>query len=187
MAGHTLSTKDYFLGLDERLSAAKKQKALYSAIVNAPFYDPMTALDYDLGIVVLLLADPANNNIDRVALSDTYSAKGAVGMSPKPFSEIKIPLNHKENLIARAIASNKPQQTADWKYLFTPALTAKEAHFNQAGAGIEASVIYPLDKKIGGALIYSLYQPLMNLDTRHMVFMAKYAKLVSEHLAKLAS
>lgn len=184
MTGHTLNNTDYFKGLDQRLSSAKTKKTLHKAITNAPFYNPMTALDYDLGIVVLLLANKAHNTIDRIALSDTYSAKGAVKMSAKPFTDIKIPLNHNVNLIAKAIASNKPQQTADWNYLFTPALTADEAHFNQAGAGIEASMIYPLDRKIGGALIFSLYQPLSNIETKHKVFMAEYTKLVSEYLGK---
>src|SRR5207253_8708356 len=67
----------------------------------------------------------------------TPAADGAVKMSEKPFADIKIPLAHKRNIIAKAIASGEPQMTADWELLFVPALSAQAARYNQAGAGIE--------------------------------------------------
>lgn len=172
--------------IEQRLKHAKTKQALYTETVNAPFCDKLIALDYDLGVVVLLLVNPDTQMIDRIALSDTYSAEGAVRMSAKPFHEIKIPLGHPENLIAQAINQRTPQQTSDWKYLFVPALTPKEARFNQAGAGIEASVIYPLDLIRGGAIIFSLYQPLSSLEDKHHVFMARFAKMAASYLAKLS-
>lgn len=102
-----------------------------------------------------------------------------------PFHEIKIPLDHTSNIIARAISEKQPQQTNDWQYLFTPALSKKDAHMNQAGAGVESSVVYPLDVPHGGALIFSLYQPLDLLTQKHHNFMKHYASFVSQQLNQL--
>ncbi len=184
MEDKSIDSAAYFRELKALLKAAPIGHKLYEAIVNAPFHDQMAALDLDLGIIVLLLVNSETKTIDRIALSDTYSAQGAVRMSIKPFNKIKIPLGDKSNLIARAIDSGQPQQTADWKYLFAPALSSRDARFNQAGSGIEASSIYPLAIKDGGALIFSSYQPLSNQSDAHKTFMQNYAKLASQQLAK---
>jgi hypothetical protein len=153
--------------------------------VNAPFHNPVLSTSFDLGIVVLLLADPATQTINRVALSDTDAAIGAVKMSEKPFHEIKIPLNHSHNIIAQAIATGKPHYTSDWQYLFVPAMSAQAARFNQAGAGIECSHVYPLiGVQSGGALIFSYYQPAANITLRHKEFMQAYTDLAAQALQK---
>ncbi len=172
----------YFDRLSELLASATSKTALYEAVVNAPFHDLVQATHLDMGIVVLLLVNPNTHSIDRIALSDTEQAKGAVKMSEKPFSSIKIPLNHTGNLIAKVIASHKPQATSDWKDLFVPALGTQAARFNQAGGGIECSFIYPLTANHGGALIFSYYQPLSNIGAIHKAFMAKYRDIVDQRL-----
>jgi hypothetical protein len=131
---------------------------------------------------VFLLVNKKTGNIDRVALSDTNSAKGAVNISDKPFKEIKIPLDYTKNIIAKAIASTKPQATSDWKYLFTPDLSSSSARFNQAGAGIECSHVYPLTARDGGALIFSFYQPMDQIGTKQHAFMDRYSNLVDSYL-----
>jgi hypothetical protein len=168
--------------LAKQLKKAKTTEQLHQAIVNAPFSDPLAAALLDLGVVVLLLVNKKTQTIDRVALSDTYSAKGAVRMSAKPFHDIKIPVDYKQDYVARTIASAKPHATNDWKYLFIPALTTKDAHFNQAGAGIESSTVYPLPLKQGGALIFSFYQPVASITKKHHAFMQSYCALVSTYL-----
>lgn len=174
----------YLSKISDLLNAAKNQKDLYRTIVNAPFHDPLFSTQLDLGVVVLLLVNDASKTIDRIALSDTYSANGAVRMSPKPFKEIRIPINNSENIIAQAIKSKQPKQTRDWKDLFVPDLTPQEARFNQAGAGIECSIVYPLSKdKVTGALIFSMYQPLDQIDARHHDFMSKFAALVESKIS----
>lgn len=174
----------YFQRLGKLLSEAPTKKALHKAVVNAPFSDPLKAATLDLGVVVLLLVNDETDTIDRVALSNTYSAQGAVQMSAKPFNHIKVPLGHPDNIIARAIASGQPQQTYDWPDLFVPALTPKQARLNQAGAGIECSAVYPLpDANGGGALIFSFHQPLTEINDKHHAFMAAYTKLVSGALS----
>jgi hypothetical protein len=182
MFSHTESDVYYSL-LGRMLNSAKTDKDLFETIVNAPFSDRRRSALMGLGIVVLLLVNKTTRTIDRVALSDTDLAKGAVRMSVKPFHDIRIPLNYKGNFIAEAIRSERYQQTSDWQYLFAPELTAEEARLNQAGAGISCSFVYPLiDARSGGALIFSYYLPLDKFEPEHHEFMRSYAKLAARVL-----
>lgn len=173
----------YFVQINKLLKAAQGDKALFNAIVNAPFYDKIRTTSIDLGIIVLLLVNKQTGMIDRVALSQTESAVGTVRMSEKPFHEIRIPLGHPENLIARAIETGKPQMVADWKYLFIPAMDPKAARFNQAGGGIEVSYVQPIKARGGGALIFSFYQISSNIGPEHHTFMDAYAAMVDAVLS----
>ncbi len=157
-------------------------QALNQLIVNAPFRDALYATSLDLGIVVLLRIDEHTGMINRVALSDTRLATEAVRASAKPFKDIQIPSDTEDNIIAMAIREQRSVATEVWKALFTPALTESEARRNQTSAGIECSVVYPLDTTPGGALIFSFYQPERNLGTVHKNFMVAYSELVSRAL-----
>ncbi len=173
----------YYKQLKALLNAAQNKEGLYEAIVNAPFRDRLKATEIDLGILVLLMVNSKTKNIDRIALSDTEHAEGAVNMSAKPFKAIKIPMDDEDNIIAKAIRSGQPQMTTDWKYLFVPAMTARQARFNQAGAGIECSIVYPLrGLKHGGAMIFSFFQPPENFTNEHKAFADAYSKLVADKL-----
>lgn len=178
------TVKDYVATIEGQLVAAKTKKSLYKAIVNAPFTDRLLATQWSLGIVVLLLVNEKTNTIDRIALSHTELAQGAVNMSAKKFGEIRIPLNYEENIIAKAIKTGKPQQTHDWKYLFIPDLTPQQARFNQAGAGIDGSVVYPLKGAAQGALIFSYFNLLHKLNPEQREFMKAYRNMVSVRLNK---
>lgn len=165
---------------------ASSRQAFHQAVVDAPFHDAFTAISIDLGITVLLLVNRAEGMIDRIALSKTAMADRAVEMSAKPFAEIRIPLNHPRNIIAKAIKTGQLQQTDDWPVLFVPALTAQQARFNQAGAGIECSVVHPLKVRDGGAMIFSFFQPPQNLTKDHYRFVHDYSALVSRSLSRQA-
>jgi len=173
----------YFQNLDNILRTATDDSELFHAIVNAPFHDRVSATHIDLGIVVLLLVNEAENTIDRIALSNTEQAAGAVKMSEKPFREIKIPFDCDENAIVHAIKTNQQQTVTDWQYLFVPALNPRAARFNQAGAGIECSHVYPLNVRGGGAIIFSFYQENKNIVQEHREFMEGYIELVNRRLA----
>lgn len=170
--------------LSDILSVAKNDAQLFRLIVNAPFHDMVKATELDLGIVVFLQVNKKTGTIDRIALSDTEAAAGAVRMYEKPFHEIKIPIGHPENAIARAITTGAPQFVSDWKYLFVPALDARAARFNQAGAGIEFSTVIPLKSRDGGALIFSYFQINTNIRQPHHMFMQAYAEIVDRALAR---
>lgn len=159
-----------------------KQQSLYQEIVNAPFANKYKVTSLDLGIVVLLLVNPETQTIDRIALSNTEHAKGALRMSEKKFHEIKIPLKNKTNIIPIAINGGKPQHTDDWYFLFTPELNAKSARFNQTGAGIACSFVYPFDALHGGALIFSYFQPFMKITPAHKRFMSQHTKWTNQLL-----
>lgn len=157
---------------------------LFQQIVDAPFEDKFQATNLDLGIVVLLLVDHSAETIDRIALSNTEQALGAVRMSEKKFHEIRIPLHHKTNTLSVALQTQKPQHTDDWYFLFTPVLSAQSARFNQTGAAIACSFVYPLDNG-KGALIFSYYQPFIFIKPKHRKYMKQYAAQVSNQLADL--
>jgi hypothetical protein len=176
-------SNSYMLEMQARLAGAKTDKGLFEAIVNSPFNAKAKGIPLGLGVVVLLLVNKQTDTIDRIALSDTEPARGAVEYSVKPFHEIKIPLKHTKNIVAAAINSGSHQIASDWRYLFTPALSAQEARFNQAGAGIATSIVYPLpDARDGGALIFSYFIPEDQITSEHHHFMADYAKLAAKCL-----
>lgn len=177
----------YFVELEKQLQAAKDDSELFQAIVNAPFHNKLMTTKLGLGVTVLLLVDSENRTVDRIALSNTFQAEGAVQMSAKPFNEIRIPYDYDQNYIVQAIKSNEYRHTDDWQYMFIPELTPQEARFNQAGAGIDCSVIYPLSgARDGGAMIFSYFEPLQNIGPEQHNFMRRYTKLVAEVLQRLA-
>ncbi|MBC7707765.1 hypothetical protein H7Y63_00900 [Polaromonas sp.] len=177
-----LATID-FDAIRVKLQSKTTADAQNKLIVNAPFeYKVATALLF-LGIVVLLKVDDDGVNISRIALSDTELANNTAEVSYVPFNEIKIPLEHPENIISIAIRTGKPQDTTDWKYLFEPALTPEQARLNQASGGIAYSAVYPLvgvDK--GAAIIFSYYQYMQNIGSSQRAFMQQYSQIVTDAL-----
>lgn len=177
----------YFTKLEKTLMGARTRKKLYHEIANAPFCDKYMTTRLGLGIVVFLKVNPETNTIDRISLSDTEPAKGAVQMSAKRFDAIKIPLDNKKNIIAKTIRSGRSHKTDDWQYLFIPDLTPEQARFNQAGAGIDGSIVYPVSCSLAkGALIFSYFQQLPKLSEAANSYMDRYAALVCKALQALA-
>ncbi|GAC1391857.1 MAG: hypothetical protein NVSMB46_05910 [Candidatus Saccharimonadales bacterium] len=182
---HLLPEDDYYIELESMLGKALTPQDLYQAIVNTPFVNKHKMTLLDLGIIVLLIVNRETNTIDRIALSNTDLAKETVNISAKPFSEIKIPRDNKENAIALAIKEKAPIKVHDWKYLFTPSLTAEEARFNQAGGGIGCSVVFPFSYKDGAALIFSYFQIPDKIKRKHFNFMKHYSSIVENKLNQL--
>jgi len=157
-------------------------------VVDAPFADKIHAVQCDLGITVLLLVNKKTKTIDRIALSNTELAKKALEITAVPFHEIKIPVSSTSNAIATAIHTQKLQKVSDWKYLFTPVMTAKASRFNQANAGIGCSMVVPLhDCHDGAAMIFSFYQQPEKINHRHVDFAKAYAALVGDLLRTRSS
>lgn len=174
--------------LRQKLASVTRRQDVFRMVVDAPFEFKVEAAMLNLGIIVLLLVDKATRMIDRVALSNTELAKGTTDMSVKRFEDIKIPLDYPDNIIAKAIRTQRPQRTTDWRYLFEPALTAREARLNQAGGAIACSVVYPLPRTLdGGALIFSYYQYPDQIGSAQRAFMKRYAAMVAERLQGLKS
>lgn len=177
-----------FLLITHSLDESFSRDTLFKTIVNTPFDDRLQATELGLGIVVLLLVNSKDHTLDRVALSDTERAQEAQKISAKPFHEIRIPLDYKENLLIDVVDELKPQFTDDWAGMFVPELSPEEARFNQAGASIACSAIYPLipfgTEDAIGAMIFSYFEPLEKLGEKHRAFMRAYADTVSSKLVQ---
>lgn len=177
-----------FLQITHSLDEHITRDALLQAIVDVPFTDKLHATELGLGIMVLLLVNEKEGTLDRIALSNTERAKDAQDISAKPFHEIRIPLDRDDNQLVTAINSHQPQFTDDWATMFVPELTPEEARFNQAGAGIACSALYPLvtfgQEKACGALIFSYFEPLSTIDDIHRAFMETYADTVAAKLVE---
>jgi hypothetical protein len=182
---NTVDAGIYLEELEKLLKTAKSRKQLYQTIVDAPFHNRVMTGRLGLGITVLLLVNEKESCIDRIALARTELARGTVDMSAKPFREIRIPLKDRDNFISIAIRRKHYMITSDWQFLFVPALTPQQARFNQAGGGIACSVVYPLDIKPGGAMIFSYYEPVERIGSSHHGFMRDYCRLVAKCLNSL--
>ncbi len=180
----TVTTTDQLNRIESVFEAAKDDRALFSAIVNTPFQilQVETAFLF-LGIVVFLQVNKETGMIDRIALSNTELAQNTTEVSTVPFSEIKIPVNHDENIISRAIQTGEPQDTIDWKFLFEPAMSPEQARLNQASGGIAYSAVYPLPARNGGAMIFSYYQYQSEIGKPQHDFMGMYAGIVNKYLS----
>jgi hypothetical protein len=178
---HIPVREQYYSQIEAIIGSARNERQLYEAAVEAPFHDRAVTTMLGLGIVVLLLVDAKTRNINRIAISKNEMTQGTFSMTTKPFHEIKIPLDNKENYIAIAIRSGHYMITSDWQYLFTPELSPEDSRFNQAGGGIACSAIYPLKGvKNGGALIFSFYEHLDKIGPEHHKFMKRYAELITK-------
>jgi hypothetical protein len=165
--------------LEQQLQKEQTSPNLLQRIVDMPFADKLLCAYLDLGIVVLLSINHTQRTIDRVALSNTDLAAGAVTVSEKPFHEIRIPLGNQDNAIARAVRTKQTQLVTDWYELFTPELSAESARRNQLAASIESSIVVPHKE---GAVIFSLFQPAANIDKQHFHFVEGYTRIVSKLL-----
>ena len=170
--------------LQQVLDTATDFETLKDLIVNAPFEQPLAATFLFLGFLTLLITNQQTGLIDRISVSNTELADNTQLVSVVKFEDIKVPLDNQENIIARAIRDQKPYDTTDWYYTFTPALTAEQARLNQASGGIAYSAVFPLTFENGGVLSFSYYQYAENIGPAQRDFMQAYSTIVSAALAK---
>jgi hypothetical protein len=176
--------ESYILELKRILEAAKSETQLYESIVNAPFYNKRVTTMMGLGFLSFVLINRTTKTIDRIAISKTDLAQGALDITVKPFRDLKVPIGYKGNAVAEAIRSGRYQQTNDWDYLLKPSLKPEEARLNQAAAGIASSFVYPLTgAKNPGAIIFQYFITLDKIESVHREFMFRYTKLVSQALS----
>jgi hypothetical protein len=181
----TNSDGDYFESLADELAGIKGIKELYQRIVDLPFEDRRRATMLSMEHMILVLVNKKTQTIDRIALSDTESARRAVFYSVLPFEAIKIPLSNKENYLGIAIRTHQVMATSDWKDTFTPVLTPDQARMNQAGAGAGCTIVYPLEGVgDGAAFAFSFYEPLTKISKHHHDFMREYTKVAAHELKK---
>src|ERR1019366_8897907 len=105
--------------LKKALATPKDDLGLFRVIVNAPFDQKLESAFMFLGILVLLLVNKETGTIDRIAMSDNEMTENINKVSVVPFKKIKIPLNDKDNIIVRALATGIPQDTTDWRFIYS--------------------------------------------------------------------
>lgn len=160
----------------------KSRKELYTAVVDAPFRS-MLPVELDLGAIVLLVTNEKTGCIERVALSKTASAEGAVNASAVPFHNISIPRDYEASAHVQALNSKKPVIVTDWHTLFTPVLSPLQSRDNQAGAGIACSIVSPyFGRRHEGTIIYSFYVTQEAITDAHWAFIEAYTRLVASVL-----
>jgi hypothetical protein len=182
MSGPHIRIDDsYYDELESILQSIKSRQKFYQMIVDAPFENKLNSTLLGLGFLAFLLVNKEKGTLDRITISDTYSARGAIDMTATAFNDMKVPLNHKGNIVLTAIKTGRYQQTNDWHYLTDPAVTAEDSRFNQAAAGISSSFVYPTNStKPAGAIIFQYYLPMPEIEKMHHDFMFRYIKLVSK-------
>jgi hypothetical protein len=161
---------------------SKMKKGDYQSLVDAPF-TTFAPVSIDLGAIVLIFKNDATQTFDRIALSRTEPAAGAVRASNKPFRNIRIPFHTKDNAIVEAYETGNKQVVTDWKYLFNPELSTEEARDNQRGAGVQTSVVQPFSgSNVDGALIFSFLCPETALTEEHIDFIDTFQLLIEHFL-----
>lgn len=175
--------------LSRSLAAVDSFEDLKMTIVNHPFSNQYLTAHFALGIIVLLIRNDTSATLDRVAISNTEMAHGAMNISTVPFRDIKIPLDYEDNILVKALTTQKMQITDDWSEMFSPVLSPVEAQLNQSGAGVGSSAIQPLvsptTNRSFGALIFSYYEPAYHIGREHAAFMRKYAEIVMDRITSL--
>lgn len=170
----------YIKDLCEILDNAESDQDFLQKIVDAPFEDRLRSTLLGLGFLAFLRVNKKDHMLDRITISDTATSRGAINMTNKPFHDMKVPLNHKGNIVLTAIATGHYQQTSDWHLLTDPAVTAEESRMNQAAAGIATSIVYPLmNIKPKGAIIFQYYLNMGEITPQQHNFMFRYIKAVT--------
>lgn len=109
-------------------------------------------------LAVILLLDKKNNNLARLAISETdLIIQAESKLNQKLFGE-KIPLTESENLIARAVKTRRMQITHGLNKTLIPHFTTEQSLIVQGIIGINASFVYPLIVRgeIIGAMVISI-------------------------------
>ena len=164
----------------ERTVQSTPLSRLPQVLVDAPFATEHV-IDYEIAAIVLTVENSTDQTIDRIALSQTPSAAGAVKASAVPFKKIRIPLQCTENALVASVSQDITIVTSDWYNLFRPTLSARQARDNQAGAGVQCSVVVPFTgKTMRGALIFSLLCTEAELTAQHRAFFSDYATFVGK-------
>lgn len=133
----------------------------FTTVVQKIVDSILTELGYlQLGyrIVVLALIDENTKELKRISISQTAEAQQALAVTPVPFYEISIPLDHLNNLCIKAIQDNLPYVTHNWKDILIPSYTEAEAQRVQEIIGIQTSMVYPVTYRgiVRGVMIFSM-------------------------------
>ncbi len=168
--------------------ASALEESRYKAVVEAPFGDKINMAFLFLGFICLYIVDEKKGEVQLKAASGTEQYRLAVERYNFKLSDFHLRFDaDKDNTIVQAIASGKPQGTADWVTLSRKHKSAEAVRLNQANSGIAYTAIYPFSSSVRGALMYNFYQYPDKIDGEQRAFMKKYTDLVSTFISPPAS
>jgi hypothetical protein len=165
--------------LAQTLQSAGTGKALWQAIVDAPFdYRVETAFLF-LGFICFFLVDEEQATLCLASASSTEEYERSIqGYNFDPDS-YRIALDSPNSPLVAAINSGEPQNTSDWASLTRPQASENAARLNQANSGVTYSVVYPLTGTTRGVLMYNYVQYQGFIGSEQHGFMEKYTQLVA--------
>lgn len=116
------------------------------------------AIDAEFKGVVILLLDPKNNQLVRLAVSQTEQIAKVEIELDRSFYPEKLLLNEDENLVVRSIKEKKVQISHNLLDILKPYVFPNEVERIQTTLHIESSLVYPLivREQIIGAMIICL-------------------------------
>lgn len=155
-------------------------KEVIQKVVNSILLE-LGYLNLGYKVVVLALIDEKGENLKRIALSRTEEAEKTRAVSEMPFEDIIIPITATENLCIKAILENKPQVTHYFPDILTPPISVENALQSQKNAGIETSLVFPLNVKGDtiGVMIFSMDKDDSEVTDEERVLIRHFTDLVA--------
>ncbi len=142
-------------------------------------------------IVVLALLNEKRTYLERIAISQTPSAKRALNASTITFQEIKIPVKANDNLCIKVLKSQRFAHTNSWPDILCPPFSQSEAEKLQEIVGIKSSFICPVHakNKTIGVMIFSMIKDFSEISEDEKDLILNFTDIVglSVQNAKLYS
>jgi hypothetical protein len=183
-AAVNLPAEELYKEIEQALLAAKTDQAtLYKAVVEEPFrHDRAMALLF-LGFISFFVVDAEQEQVVVAGVThNDYYKQSVANYDFKP-SDYKLPMTSKDNSVIQAITTGQPVSSDNWDTFRRPDIEEGVARLNQADSGIGYSVVYPVEGKVKGALMFNFYQFPEAIGDAQEGFMQKYTELVSQALS----
>lgn len=113
--------------------------------------------DTDFRALSILILDKKENNLQKLALSQTQYVNDAELTFNKSMQPIKTPMNQDKNLVVKAVLTRVKQSTLNLFDFVTPDFNEEESKKIQEIVGIVSSIAYPLivrDEVIGAMVLH---------------------------------
>lgn len=182
-AAVNLPAEELYKEIEQALQAAETDQAtLYRAVADEPFRHSRAMALLFLGFISFFVVDAEQGQVAAAGVTDNDYYRQSVANYDFQLSDYKLPLTDKSNSVVEAITTGKPVSSDNWDTFRRPDVEAGVARLNQADGGIGYSVVYPLQGKTKGALMFNFYQFPESIGAAQEGFMRKYTELVSEAL-----
>lgn len=159
----------------ETVDFEKATKEVVNIVLNE-----LGELKYGYDAIVLTLLDTQQNQLKRIAISQTEVAAKFLNSTPIPFQEIVIPLSAVNNLAVKSILEGKVQTTSRMSEILCPGLPLEWVDHLQEKLGTKTGLVFPLSarEKNLGALIFSLNKGKNKISKEEWTILETYVGTV---------